>query len=132
MIERLLLDRIDLQRRRRCVSQTVELPALIHPDETKAGLPFPNVAMPRAEIAVHAPVRQRLPPTPFVERFRLLKYFQFIHGGLRKGELLSCFESIVSKYTLLRGMPFSKVVVLISNLKFQISEFLESRWDGVT
>src|SRR6202030_3796581 len=86
MIEWLLLDRIDLQRRRRSVSQAVKLSALIHANETKARLPFPNMAMPRAQIAVHAPVRHRLPPPPFVKGLRLLKYFQFIHGSLRKGE----------------------------------------------
>jgi len=85
MIELLLLYRIDLQRRGRCVAQAIELSALIHADEAKPGLPFPNVAMPWAQVAVHAPVRHGLPPAAFVERFRFLKYFQFIHGNLRKG-----------------------------------------------
>src|ERR1700688_4208325 len=131
MIERLLLDRIDLQRRRRSVSQTVELSALIHPDETKAGLPFSNMAISRAKIAVHATIRRRLPPSPFVQRFRLLQYFQFIHGGLRKGKLLSCFESICPKYTPLGTMPIGQEGAVISNLKFPISNILKSRRDDI-
>src|SRR5216683_8147629 len=110
MIERLLLDRIDLQCRRRCVSQAIELSTLIHTDITKAPLPPPNVAMPRAKITVHTPVRKWLPPAPFVEGFGPLKYFQILHGGFQKREFLSIFNSSVSKYTLFCAMPFSQKV----------------------
>ncbi len=83
MIERLFLDRIDLQRRGRGIAQAVELPTLIHANETESGLPFTDVAVPRAEIAVHSALRNGLPPSAFVEIFRPLKYFQFLHGDLR-------------------------------------------------
>ena len=120
MIERLLLDRIDLQRRRRCVSQAIELSTLIHANITKAALPLPNVAMPRAKITVHTPAREWLPPAPFVEGFGLLEYFQIMHGGLQKGEFLSIFNSSASKYTLFCAMPFSQESVLVSNMKYRI------------
>ena len=40
--------------------------------------------MPRAEIAVHAAFGHGFPPAAFVECFRLLKYFQFLHGDSRR------------------------------------------------
>jgi hypothetical protein len=69
---------------------------------------------------VHATIRRGLPPSPFVQRFRLLQYFQFIHGGLRKGGLLSYFESISPKYTPLGTMPIGQGG---GKLKFEISDF---------
>jgi len=86
MVEGLFLDGIDLQRRGRCVSQTVELPSLIHANETETRLAFADMAMARAEIAVHAAGGAGLPPEAFVESFRLLKYFQFLHGDCRLGK----------------------------------------------
>ena len=75
MIERFFLDGIDLQRGRRSVSQAVELSALIHADEAEAGLAFPDVAMARAEIAMHAAVGHRLPPARLVQRFASSEIF---------------------------------------------------------
>jgi hypothetical protein len=40
---------------------------------------------------------------------------------LRKGELLSCFESIVCKYTLLGATPIRREREFVSNLKIPIS-----------
>jgi hypothetical protein len=112
-----------LQRRRRSVSQAVKLSALIHADETEPALPFPNVAMPRAKIAVHAPVRKRLPPAPFVQRFRLLKYFQFVHSGAPKGGSSFLLRvDLPQVYTSLRPTDWAAVLddlnCEISNLKY--------------
>ena len=85
MVQRFFLDGIDLQRGWLTISQTVEFPALIHTDETEAGLAFPDVAMPRAEVAMHAAIAHGFPPASLVKVLRLLKYFQFLHVGLRKG-----------------------------------------------
>jgi hypothetical protein len=35
---------------------------------------------------MHAALGHGLPPASFVEILRLLKYFQFLHSGLRKGK----------------------------------------------
>src|ERR1019366_4647754 len=87
VVQWLFLDRIDLQRCRRSISKTVELPSMIGTDEAEAGLAFPNVAMVRAEIAMHAAFSHGLPPAGLVKVMRLLKYFQFLHGGLRRENL---------------------------------------------
>src|SRR6266403_2265986 len=89
MIERLFLDGRDLQGSRRSVASTVEFSSLIDANETETGLAFPDVAMPRAEIAVHAALGHGLPPAAFVECFRLLKNFQFLHGDSRRGNFSS-------------------------------------------
>jgi len=39
--------------------------------------------MPRAKIAVHTAFGHGLPPAAFMESFRLLEYFQFLHGESR-------------------------------------------------
>ena len=75
MVERLFLDGIDLQRRGRGVSETVELSSLIDTNETETGLAFADVAIPRAKIAMHAAIRQGFPPAAFVGGFGLLKDF---------------------------------------------------------
>src|SRR5882762_8852027 len=85
MVERLFFDGIDLQGSRGSVAYTVEFSALIDANETETGLAFSDVAMPGAEIAVHAAFGHGLPPAAFVECFRLLKNFQFLHGDSRWG-----------------------------------------------
>src|SRR5882762_6595719 len=92
MVERLFFDGIDLQGSRGSVAYTVEFSSLIDANETETGLAFPDVAMPRAEIAVHAAFGDGLPPAAFVECFRLLKYLQFLHGDSRR-ELFFGFVS---------------------------------------
>src|SRR5712691_6317972 len=81
MIQRLLLDGVNLNGGGRSVSQAVEFSALIDTDEAEACLAFSNVAVPRAEIAMHLSGRCRLPPTAFVERLGLLEDVQFLHGS---------------------------------------------------
>src|SRR6266436_7169975 len=71
--------------------------------------------MPRAEIAVHAAFGHGLPPAAFVERFRLLKYFQFLHGDSRRELFSASFPQAprgtrthsfnLRLYTLWEGIP---------------------------
>ena len=81
MVQRLLLDGINLNGGGRGVSQAVEFSALIDADEAEAGLTLSNVAVPRAEIAMDFAGGCGLPPTAFVERLRLLEDVQFLHGS---------------------------------------------------
>src|SRR5258708_29427497 len=62
MIQRFFLDRIDLQRRRRAVTQVVELAVLIDPNEAKASLTRTNMAMAGAQEAMDAGRALRGPP----------------------------------------------------------------------
>src|SRR5260370_22313293 len=55
MVQRLLLDGINLNGGGRGVAEAVEFSALIDTDEAEARLAFSNVAVPRAEIAMHLP-----------------------------------------------------------------------------
>src|SRR5882762_7987316 len=116
MVERLFFDGIDLQGSRGSVAYTVEFSSLIDANETETGLAFPDVAMPRAEIAVHAAFGHGLPPAAFVECFRLLQYFLFLHCDSRRGIFSSSFfpqaprgacthSSNPQLYTLLDGIP---------------------------
>src|ERR1700683_5800008 len=79
MVERLLLDRINLQRSRRAIPQALQPPALIDANETKSSLPFPNVAMPRTEIAMRAAIGRCLPPAGLVQLLGSLENFQIFH-----------------------------------------------------
>src|SRR5215470_17878286 len=76
MIQRFFLDRIDLQRGGRTVTEAVKLSFAIHADKTKTRLPFVNVTVARAEKTVDAIPCFRFPPPPFVKLFRLLKNCQ--------------------------------------------------------
>src|SRR5207302_2273269 len=67
MIQRLLFDGINLQSRGRGVAQAIELASLVYANKTEAALPLANVAVPRAQIAVHASVWLRLPPASLVQ-----------------------------------------------------------------
>src|ERR1700683_1522408 len=80
MVERLLLDRINLQRCGRAIAEAVKAATLIDADKTKPGLSVADVAMPRAKIAVRAPIRRRIPPARFVEVLGLLEDFQIFHS----------------------------------------------------
>src|SRR5438445_6179965 len=79
MIERLLFHRIDLQRGGGGVAQAVEFSALVDADEAEAALPIADVAMPRAEIAMHLVARFGLPPPRFVQGFSFLEDLQLLH-----------------------------------------------------
>ncbi len=81
MVQRLLLDGIDLQRSGRAIPQAVELAALIDADETKPSLPRIDVTVTRTKIAVHAAVGFRFPPARFVQRVRFLEDFQLQHAS---------------------------------------------------
>ena len=80
MIQRLFLDGINLQSRRRAVSQVIKLSVLIGADKTESRLARMNVAVARAKIAVNSAVRFRFPPARFVEFPRFLEDLQFFHG----------------------------------------------------
>src|ERR1700675_1281088 len=79
MIQRLLLDGIDLHRRRMRVPQAVQLAALVHADEAEACLPFPDVAMPRTQVAMQLAARQRFPPLRLMHLVSFLQYLQMFH-----------------------------------------------------
>ena len=79
MIERLLFDGVDLECGGRAIAQAVELAAAIHAYEAETALPFSDVAVPRAQVAVHTAVGHGLPPAPFVRRRRCIQDFQFCH-----------------------------------------------------
>src|SRR5215471_14480966 len=79
MIQRLLLNGINLQSRGGTVSEIIKLSVLIGADETESRLPWMNVAVTRTKIAVNAAVCFRLPPERFVKFFRFLEDLQFFH-----------------------------------------------------
>src|SRR5258708_28687540 len=79
MIQRFFLDRIDLQRRRRAVTQVVELAVLIDPNEAKASLTRTNMAMAGTEEAMDAAVSLPLPPAGLVQLLRFLEDLEFFH-----------------------------------------------------
>jgi hypothetical protein len=63
------------------VAQTVEFSAFVHANEAKSGLPFPDVAMPRAKIAMGFAARLCLPPTGFMQLRGLLKNLEVLQGS---------------------------------------------------
>src|SRR5438046_3579706 len=73
MIQRFFLDGIYLQRGRRAITKTVEFAASIDANETETALSVTNMTVPRAQIAVNAPVGLGLPPLRFMERDGLVK-----------------------------------------------------------
>src|SRR6202140_361837 len=79
MVQRLFLDGINLQRRRRAISQAVKLAAFIDADETKSSLAGIDVAVARTKIAVNAAVCFRFPPARFVQCIGFLEDFQLRH-----------------------------------------------------
>lgn len=80
MIQRLFLNRINLNRGGRGVSEAVEFAAFIHANETEAGLAVADMAMPRTKIAMRFVIWLGFPPARFVEFGGLLQDFQIFHG----------------------------------------------------
>src|SRR6202044_481272 len=76
MVQRLLLDGINLHRRRMRIAQTVKLPALVRAYVAEPRLPLANMAMPRTQVAMDVAARLRLPPARLVQFRRFLQYFQ--------------------------------------------------------
>src|SRR6202034_2958832 len=72
MVQGFFLDRIDLQRGRVRVAQTVKLPAFVCANETETGLPLADVAVARTQVAMNFAVGLRLPPTRFVQVLRFV------------------------------------------------------------
>ena len=70
MIERLLLDRINVYCGRLRIAEVVKLSTDVLANETESGLILPDVAMARAKIAVQLAPWQGFPPTRLME-FRL-------------------------------------------------------------
>ena len=79
MVQRFFLDGIDLQRGGMRVPEAVELAALVRANEAEPGLPFADMAVPRAKIAVHLAAGLRLPPPRFVEFRSLAENLEFLH-----------------------------------------------------
>src|SRR5262245_15003088 len=61
MIERLLLDRIDAEPGRTAIGFEHDLVVLARAHEAQPALAFAQPAMARADVALHAPVREHLP-----------------------------------------------------------------------
>src|SRR6266853_701614 len=127
MVERLFLDGIDLQRRGRGVAETVKLPSVINTNETKTGLAFADVAMPWAEIAVHAAFGHGLPPAPLVEGFRLLEYFQFLHGDSRQGNFSRASLYVAIIHPFVRRPLAAMFVLCTAPFLRPYEEMLKSR-----
>src|SRR5258708_31340114 len=72
MIQRFFLNGIDLQSRRRAVTQVVKLAVLIDPNEAEASLTRTNMAMAGRKEANEAAFTFPLPPTGLVPPLRLL------------------------------------------------------------
>lgn len=81
MIERLFFDGIDLDGSGRGVTEAVEFAAAIDADEAEAGLPFSDVAVARAEVAMKSAVRVGVPPASFVLGFGWSKNLEW-HDGI--------------------------------------------------
>src|SRR5581483_128740 len=69
MVKRLLFDGIDLDGCGAAISQLEQAPFFYFADETKTGLAFTDVTVPRAEITMDLPIVHRLPPAGFVDLF---------------------------------------------------------------
>src|ERR1700730_16514072 len=82
MIQRLFLNGIDLQCGGRSVAQAIQRAALIDSNKAKPSLSRIDMTMPRAKVAVRAPVSLSLPPAGRVQRFCLLEDLQVVHGPL--------------------------------------------------
>src|ERR1700676_1019763 len=106
MIQRFLLNRIDLQRRRSSVAQAVKFSTLIDTDETKSGLSRMNVAMPRTKVTMHAAASLRLPPAPFVQLVGFLEDLQLAHK-----RILLPFKSYASQRVQTPNCTFDEGVL---------------------
>src|SRR6266446_6950175 len=81
MIQRLLLDGINLHCGGGAVSQAIELPVLIDANETESCLAGMDVAVAWAKKAVNPSVWLRFPPRGLVQLFGLLEDLQLFHGS---------------------------------------------------
>src|SRR5258708_14733752 len=79
MIQRFFLDRIDLQRRRRAVTQVVELAVLIDPNEAKASLTRTNMAMAGTEERKETAGSLQPPPTSLAQILGFMTVHQIFH-----------------------------------------------------
>ena len=79
MVERFFFDGINLNRGRRCVTEAVKFSALIDADEAEARLPVSDMAVARAEIAMHFAAGVDVPPTGFVKRIGFLENVETAH-----------------------------------------------------
>src|SRR5262249_44218356 len=82
MIERLLFNRIDLERRGRTVAETKKFSAAIYAYKTETGLAFVDVAVARAKITVDAVAGFWFPPSALVESLFGLQDLQACHVSL--------------------------------------------------
>jgi hypothetical protein len=81
MIQRFFLDGIHLQCGRCAVTEAIELPVFVDPDEAETRLASVDVAMTRTKITVNSPARLLFPPAGFVQLFSFLEDLQFFHGS---------------------------------------------------
>jgi hypothetical protein len=80
MIERLFLNRINLDRGGRCIAKAVEFSAFVYANETESRLPISDMAVPGTKIAMRFVVWLRFPPARFVKLGGFLQDFQIFHG----------------------------------------------------
>src|SRR5882762_3492258 len=81
MIQRLLLDGINLQGGGGAISQAIELPASIDANEAEPRLTGMDVAVAWTKIAMYSSAGLSFPPTGFVQLFGLLEDLQLFHGS---------------------------------------------------
>ena len=79
VIERLFLYGVDLQGCGGRVTKAIKFASPIDANKAEAALPFTNVAVTRAKIAVHAPVWLGLPPAGLVQFGSFLQNLQVLH-----------------------------------------------------
>src|SRR5438445_12214114 len=79
MVQWFLFDGVNLQSCGRTVAEAIELAALVHTNETETALPFADVAVAGAQIAVHTAVRLGFPPAALVHRLGFLQNLQVLH-----------------------------------------------------
>lgn len=80
MIEGFFLDGINLHRGGMRVAQTVEFSAFVCADKAESRLPFPDMAVARAQIAMRLSAGLGFPPTGFVQLRGFLEYLEILHG----------------------------------------------------
>src|SRR5258706_13526901 len=105
MIQRLLLDGVDLQGGGGAISQAIELPALIDANEAESRLTGMDVAVAWTKVAMYSSAGLSFPPTGFVPLFGLLEDLKLFHESPSQtvlklqaevvAELVQCYKGNV-------------------------------------
>jgi len=96
VVERLLLNGINLESGRGGVAEGVQFAVLIDADVAEAGLSVANVAVARAEVTMDAAVGIDFPPSGFVEGGGGLKDLERRHDAVSDGRLYAMGKDAIS------------------------------------